>query len=37
MIASTHLKRSEFNMTSLSYLVNDEIDIEISAALQEKK
>jgi len=37
MIATTHLKRSEFNMTSLSYLVNDEIDIEISAALQEKK
>ena len=37
MIATTRLKRSEFNMTSLSYLVNDEIDIEISAALQEKK
>jgi polyisoprenoid-binding protein YceI len=37
MIAKTRLKRSEFNMTSLSFLVNDEIDIEISAALQEKK
>jgi len=37
MIATTRLKRSQFNMTSLSYLVNDEIDIEISAALQEKK
>jgi len=37
MMATTRLKRSEFNMTSLSYLVNDEIDIEISAALQEKK
>jgi polyisoprenoid-binding protein YceI len=37
MIATTRLKRSEFNMTSLTYLVNDEIDIEISAALQEKK
>jgi polyisoprenoid-binding protein YceI len=37
MIATTRLKRSEFNMTSLSYLVNDEIDIEITAALQEKQ
>ncbi len=37
MIATTRLKRSEFNMTSLSYLVNDEIDIEITAALQERK
>ena len=37
MMATTRLKRSEFNMTSLSYLVNDEIDIEIKAALQEKK
>jgi polyisoprenoid-binding protein YceI len=37
MIAKTRLKRSEFNMTSLRYLVNDEIDIEITAALQEKK
>jgi polyisoprenoid-binding protein YceI len=37
MIATTRLKRSEFNMTSLSYLVNDDIDIEISAALQERK
>ena len=37
VIAKTRLKRSEFNMTSLSYLVKDEIDIEISAALQEKK
>ena len=37
MTATTRLKRSEFNMTSLTYLVNDDIDIEISAALQEKK
>jgi polyisoprenoid-binding protein YceI len=37
MVAKTRLKRSQFNMTSLSYLVNDEIDIEITAALQEKK
>ena len=37
VIAKTRLKRSEFNMTSLRYLVNDEIDIEITAALQEKK
>ena len=37
MIATTRLKRSQFNMTSLSYLVNDEIDIEITASLQEKK
>ncbi len=37
MVATTRLKRSEFNMTSLSYLVNDEIDIQITAALQEKK
>jgi polyisoprenoid-binding protein YceI len=37
IVATTRLKRSEFNMTSLSYLVNDEIDIEITAALQEKK
>ena len=37
MIGTIRLKRSEFNMTSLSYLVNDEIDIQITAALQEKK
>ena len=37
MVAKTRLKRSEFNMTSLSYLVGDEIDIEIMAALHEKK
>ena len=37
MIGTIRLKRSEFNMTSLSYLVNDEIDIQITAALQEKR
>ena len=37
VIATTRLKRSAFNMTALSYLVNDEIDIQITAALQEKK
>jgi len=37
MIATARLKRSAFNMTSLSFLVNDEIDIQITAALQEKK
>ena len=36
MIATTRLKRSAFNMTALSYLVSDEIDIQITAALQEK-
>ena len=37
VIAKARLKRSAFNMTALSYLVNDEIDIQISAPLQEKK
>lgn len=37
VIATAHLKRSSFNMTALSFLVDDEIDIQIKAALQEKK
>ncbi len=37
IIATARLKRSDFNMTALSYLVNDEIDIQITAPLQEKK
>ncbi len=37
VIATTRLKRSDFNMTALSYLVDDEIDIQITAALQEKR
>jgi hypothetical protein len=32
-----HSKRSSFKMTALSYLVDDEIDIQIKAALQEEK
>ncbi len=35
--ASAHIKRSAFNMTALSFLVSDEIDIEIEAGLIEKK
>ena len=37
VIATVRLQRSAFNMTALSYLVNDEIDIQITAPLQEKK
>ncbi len=37
VVAKARLKRSAFNMTALSYLVNDEIDIQITAALQEKR
>ncbi len=35
--ATAHIKRSDFNMTSLRFLVDDGIDIEIKAALQERK
>jgi polyisoprenoid-binding protein YceI len=35
--ASAHIKRSAFNMTALSFLVSDEIDIRIEAGLIEKK
>lgn len=34
--ASAHIKRSAFNMTALSLLVSDEIDIQIEADLIEK-
>ncbi len=34
---SAHIKRSAFNMTALSFLVSDEIDIQIEAGLIEKK
>ena len=37
VIATARLQRSAFNMTALSYLVNDEIDIQITAPLQEKR
>lgn len=37
LLASTHIKRSAFNMTALSFLVSDEIDIQIEAELIEKK
>ncbi len=37
LIATVHLKRSSFNMTALSYLIDDEIEIQVKAALQEKK
>jgi polyisoprenoid-binding protein YceI len=37
VIATARLQRSAFNMTALSYLVNDEIEIQITAPLQEKK
>jgi polyisoprenoid-binding protein YceI len=35
--ASARIKRSDFNMTALSFLVSDEIDIRIEAGLIEKK
>ncbi len=35
--ATGHLKRSDFGMTALGLLVNDEIEIVIKSALQEKK
>ncbi len=35
--ATAHIKRSAFNMTGLSFLVADEIDIQIEAELIEKK
>ena len=35
--ASAHLKRSAFNMTALSFMIADEIDIQIEAGLIEKK
>ncbi len=35
--ATGRLRRSAFNMTALSLLVDDEIEIQIKAALQEKK
>jgi polyisoprenoid-binding protein YceI len=31
--AKAHIKRSDFNMTALSYLVGDEIEIQIEAEL----
>ena len=34
---SAHIKRSAFNMTALSFLVSDEIDIQIEAGLIEKR
>jgi polyisoprenoid-binding protein YceI len=34
--AKAHIKRSDFNMTALSYLVGDEIEIRIEAELIEK-
>ena len=34
--AKAHIKRSDFNMTALSYLVGDEIEIQILAELVEK-
>jgi polyisoprenoid-binding protein YceI len=37
MTGRGRVKRSDFNMTSLSLLVNDEIEIVIKAALREKK
>lgn len=35
--AAAHIKRSAFNMTALSFLVSDEIDIQIEAELIEKR
>jgi polyisoprenoid-binding protein YceI len=35
--AKAHIKRSAFNMTALSFLVDDEIDIRIEAGLIEQK
>jgi len=35
--ATGHIKRSAFNMTALSFLVADEIDIQIEAELVEKR
>ena len=37
VVATAQLKRSDFNMTSLSALVDDEIEIRIRGALKEKK
>jgi len=35
--ATARIKRSAFNMTAYSYIVDDDVDIEIKAVLREKK
>jgi polyisoprenoid-binding protein YceI len=37
LTATTRIKRSTFNMTALTYLVGDEIDIEIDAPLRKQQ